>query len=180
MGDDASIDFQVTHSRAALAEVTVRYATRDGTVGWVRTEAQRPATTACASAAPDSHHPHPHRALTGPFARTATTRPWAAGSSGSTYAKSPAGASVAGVLDSRTTPVRAIGNQWAHHVARTSTPSVCSGAAAALSLRIALRPNDRSGMPAASGVVFGLKATRRESDAAAPEHTLGFEIRATW
>ena len=27
---------------------------------------------------------------------------------------------------------------------------------------------------------FGLRATRRESDAAAPEHTLGFEIRATW
>ena len=27
---------------------------------------------------------------------------------------------------------------------------------------------------------FGLEATRRESDAAAPEHTLGFEIRATW
>ena len=27
---------------------------------------------------------------------------------------------------------------------------------------------------------FGLKATRRESDAAKPEHTLGFEIRATW
>ena len=27
---------------------------------------------------------------------------------------------------------------------------------------------------------FGLKATRRESDDAAPEHTLGFEIRATW
>ncbi|MDE0456571.1 MAG: hypothetical protein OXI15_04695, partial [Chromatiales bacterium] len=27
---------------------------------------------------------------------------------------------------------------------------------------------------------FGFKATRRESNAAAPEHTVGFEIRATW
>ena len=29
-------------------------------------------------------------------------------------------------------------------------------------------------------LVFGWKATRRESDAAAPEHTVGFEIRAMW
>ena len=29
-------------------------------------------------------------------------------------------------------------------------------------------------------LVFGFRATRRESDAAAPEHTLGFEVRATW
>ena len=27
---------------------------------------------------------------------------------------------------------------------------------------------------------FGLRATRRESDAADPEHTVGFEVRATW
>ena len=32
----------------------------------------------------------------------------------------------------------------------------------------------------APDLVFGLKATRRESDAAAPEHTLGVEVRATW
>ncbi|MDE0459972.1 MAG: hypothetical protein OXI15_21995, partial [Chromatiales bacterium] len=29
-------------------------------------------------------------------------------------------------------------------------------------------------------LAFGFRATRRESDAAAPEHTVGFEIRATW
>ncbi|MDE0460113.1 MAG: hypothetical protein OXI15_22725, partial [Chromatiales bacterium] len=27
---------------------------------------------------------------------------------------------------------------------------------------------------------FGFKATRRESDTAEPEHTVGFEVRATW
>ena len=27
---------------------------------------------------------------------------------------------------------------------------------------------------------FGFRATRRESDSAAPEHTVGFEVRATW
>ena len=32
----------------------------------------------------------------------------------------------------------------------------------------------------APGVSFGLKATRREDDGTAPEHTLGFEINARW
>ena len=32
----------------------------------------------------------------------------------------------------------------------------------------------------APDLAFGLKATRRESDTAAPEHTVGFEVRATW
>ena len=32
----------------------------------------------------------------------------------------------------------------------------------------------------APDLAFGLKATRRESDSAAPEHTVGFEVRATW
>ena len=32
----------------------------------------------------------------------------------------------------------------------------------------------------APDVSFGLKATRRESDTAAPEHMVGFEVRATW
>lgn len=27
---------------------------------------------------------------------------------------------------------------------------------------------------------FGVKATRRESDTAAPEHAVGFEVRARW
>ena len=32
----------------------------------------------------------------------------------------------------------------------------------------------------APGLSFGLKATRRESDGAAPEHALGFEASARW
>ena len=32
----------------------------------------------------------------------------------------------------------------------------------------------------APDLAFGVKATRRESDTAAPEHTVGFEVRATW
>ena len=32
----------------------------------------------------------------------------------------------------------------------------------------------------APGLSFGLKATRRESNAGAPEHTVGFEITARW
>ena len=32
----------------------------------------------------------------------------------------------------------------------------------------------------ALGLAFGLTATRRESDAAAPEHALGFEARLQW
>ena len=32
----------------------------------------------------------------------------------------------------------------------------------------------------APDLAFGLRATRRESDAAAPEHTVGFEVRMTW
>lgn len=32
----------------------------------------------------------------------------------------------------------------------------------------------------ASDVSFGMKATRRESDTAAPEHTVGVELRARW
>ena len=39
-----------------------------------------------------------------------------------------------------------------YHAARTSTPSVCSEAAASLSLRVALRPKARSGVLAAFGV----------------------------
>ena len=34
--------------------------------------------------------------------------------------------------------------------------------------------------PGAPDLSFGLEATRRESDADAPEHTVGFEVRATW
>ena len=40
----------------------------------------------------------------------------------------------------------------AYHVALISNPTVCSGAALSLSRRIALKPNDRSGVLAASGV----------------------------
>ena len=36
-------------------------------------------------------------------------------------------------------------------------------------------PRTRSG-----DLAFGLRATRRESEAAAPEHTVGVEVRATW
>ena len=32
----------------------------------------------------------------------------------------------------------------------------------------------------APDLTFGLKATRRESDAAAPEHGVGFEVNARW
>ena len=32
----------------------------------------------------------------------------------------------------------------------------------------------------APDLVFGVEATRRESDTAAPEHSVGFEVRATW
>ena len=39
-----------------------------------------------------------------------------------------------------------------YHVALISNPTVCSGAALSLSRRIALKPNDRSGVLAASGV----------------------------
>ena len=34
--------------------------------------------------------------------------------------------------------------------------------------------------PAAGDLSFGLKATRKESDTTEPEHTVGFEVRATW
>ena len=37
----------------------------------------------------------------------------------------------------------------AYHVALISNPTVCSGSAASLSRRVALKPNDRSGAPCA-------------------------------
>ena len=47
---------------------------------------------------------------------------------------------------------RAIGPRDAYQRARISNPTVCSASAVSLSRRVALRPNDRSGAVAASGV----------------------------
>ena len=61
----------------------------------------------------------------------------------------------------------------------TGSPHVGLGLAAAAhdySLGWRLTPEGRS----AANVSFGLKATRRESDAAAPEHTVGVEMTARW
>ena len=60
----------------------------------------------------------------------------------------------------------------------TGSPHVGLGLSAAVrDYTLGWRWTPAQGAPDLS---FGLEATRRESDAAAPEHTLGFEIRATW
>ena len=61
----------------------------------------------------------------------------------------------------------------------TASPHVglgLSGAARDYTLGWRLAPEAAT----APDLSFGLKATRRESDTAAPEHTVGFEVRASW
>ena len=67
----------------------------------------------------------------------------------------------------------AFGGRW------TGSPHVGLGFATAArdySLGWRLTPEGRS----AANVSFGVKASRRETDTDAPEHTVGFEVRARW
>ena len=62
----------------------------------------------------------------------------------------------------------------------TGSPHVGFGLATSArdySLGWRLAPEANTNTPDLS---FGLRATRRESDTAQPEHTVGFEVRATW
>ena len=62
----------------------------------------------------------------------------------------------------------------------TGSPHVGFGLATSTrdySLGWRLAPEANANTPDLS---FGLRATRRESDTAQPEHTVGFEVRATW